>query len=89
MVETEAVKLPTAILRENVEDFVGRFKTFLLLNYKYFLILVAVIIFLFIFFKVKNRLLARRAKKFDFKSTNTWFSWEDFEKWKREQKKQG
>lgn len=86
MTETEAIKLPTAVLRENVEGFVGRCNTFLLLHYKYFMLIACIIVFLILFFKMKNRLLARRAKRYEFKSTNQWFSWEDFEEWKREQR---
>ena len=86
MIETEA-SLPTAVFREHAQNFAGRVYTFLLLHLREFLLCVVLVLLIVLFFKVRSRALARRAKKEEPTSTNTWFSWEDFEEWRKSQNK--
>lgn len=87
MVETEALRLPTAVFRDQVKDWTGRIYSFLFLHLREVFICLLIILIVIIVFKIRNKAIARRAKKEEPKSTNEWFSWNDFEKWKREQKK--
>lgn len=86
MVETEAVRLPTAVFRDQVKDFTGRVYSFLFLHLREVFICLLVILIVIIAFKIRNRSIARRAKKEEPTSTNNWFSWEDFEEWRKSQK---
>lgn len=86
MVETEA-SLPTAVFREQAQNFAGRVYSFLLLHLREFFLCVILVLLIVLFFKVRSRALARRAKKEEPISTNNWFSWEDFEQWRESQKK--
>lgn len=87
MVETEDVRLPTAVFRDQVKAWTGRVYTFLFLHLREVLICVLIILIVVIVFKIRNKAIARRAKKEEPKSTNNWFSWEDFEQWRESQKK--
>lgn len=86
MLETEA-RLPTAVFRENAQNFAGRVYSFLHLHLREFFLCIVLVLLIVLFLKVRSRALARRAKKEEPKSTNNWFSWEDFEQWRESQKK--
>ena len=86
MIETEAVRLPTAVFRDQVKDWTGRVYSFLFLHLREVLICLLIILIVVIVFKIRNKAIARRAKKEEPKSTNIWFSWEDFEQWRKSQK---
>ena len=87
MIETEAVRLPTAVFRDQVKDWTGRvYIPSCFLHLREVLICLLIILIVVIVFKIRNKAIARRAKKEEPKSTNNWFSWEDFEQWRKSQK---
>lgn len=87
MVETEALTLPTTVLRDQVEEMTGRLYTFLFSHIREVLITIILLIILFLIFKIRDILISKRSRKIKPESTNEWFSWEEFEKWKDMQKK--
>lgn len=87
MVETEAYTLPTTVFRDQVREMTGRIYSFLLFHLKEVVITLLLIFVIVMIFKFKNFMISKRAKKEVPESTNNWFSWEEFEEWKIEQKK--
>ena len=87
MAETEAYTLPTTVFRDQVRQMTGRIYSFLLFHLMEVFLVVIFIIIVFLIFKFKNHMISKRAKKEVPESTNTWFSWEEFEKWQKEQRK--
>lgn len=87
MVETEAIRLPTAVFRDQVKAWTGRVYSFLFLHLREVFVCLLILLIAVIVFKIRNKAIARRAKKEEPKSTNNWFSWEDFEQWRESQKK--
>ena len=88
MTETElaTVYAPTQSIRESVLEFEGRLLAFLHSHFTVILIVICVIVALILFRKLSYKLMQYRARKIEPVSTNDWFSWEDFEKWKGEKK---
>lgn len=86
MTETEVMKLPTAVFRENVQDFAGRFYAYLLSHINIVLFVILIILIIVLFMKIKVWNVKKRARKLKPESTNDWFSWEDFKKWQESQK---
>lgn len=87
MTESEAVKLPTAVLKENAENLAGSVKNFLLLHMNIILLFVLVVLVVILIMKIRTWGLAHKARKVKPMSTNNWFSWEDFERWLKNQGK--
>ena len=86
MTESEVVRLPTAVLKDTVTEKVGVLYSYFFQYRKYVLLVVLLIILLFLLKKVRTNNIGRKAKKIKPESTNTWFNWEDFKKWKDIQK---
>lgn len=87
MVETEALNLPTKVFRDQVQEQTGRIYSFLFSHITEVIIVIFLLLMIFIIVKLKNYLISRRARKVRPESTNEWFDWEDFEKWKKSQGK--
>lgn len=88
MTESEVVRLPTSVLRESVTEKVGVLYSYLFDRMNYLFLVILLIVLVVLFLKVRSMSLARNAKKFSPDSTNEWFSWEEFDRWKGEQKKE-
>lgn len=85
--ETELLLTPTAALKDNVNALTDEVYSFLLGHFYVVVILVAVLIVLLLVTKTKIFIVRKRAKKNLPDSTNDWFSWEDFYKWQKEEKR--
>lgn len=88
MVETENIVLPTTGLRGSVENWTGAVYSSLSAYLPFILLVVGVILLIYIGRKLYFVVLARKARKTEFCSTNTWFSWEDYKRWQEERKEE-
>lgn len=86
IMETEVYKLPTAVFRDSVKGKVGEIYSYLLSNIEIFFLIAFLIILYFVIRNIRYALMKRKAKKNRPESTNTWFNWEEFEKWQEGQK---
>lgn len=86
MTESEVVRLPTTVLKETVTQKVGVLYSYFFQYRKYVLLVILLIILLLLLKKVRTNNNGRKAKKLEPVSTNEWFNWEDFKKWKDIQK---
>lgn len=87
MAETEAYTLPTTVFRDQVREMTGRIYSFLLFHLREVIITLFLIIVIILILKFKNYMISKRARKEMPESTNDWFSWEEFEEWKKSERK--
>lgn len=85
--ETEVYIRPTAQLREQVQNFTGGVFRSLFDNREYIYLVIICLILFFVLRTLKYARMKAKAKRNKPDSTNTWFKWEEFRAWQKEEEK--